>query len=190
MTFEGLIQAFGLPGLALGSALEGDAVTFFGGVLAHRGMFPLTGVVLASAAGAIFIDNLLFLAGRHAGQSRLVRTLLRRGPVATAQGWLGRNAVLTLLAFRFVWGMKTVTVLLIANTAVSWRRFAVLDASGVLLWAGTFAGLGFGAGTAIEAMLGRLKLHHHLGTAGVVFLAVAGLWWLMRRVGRREGGER
>ena len=185
VSLEGLIQTLGLPGLALGSALEGDAITFLGGILAHRGLFPLVGVILASAAGAVFIDNLLFLAGRYAGQSRLIRRLRQHGPVATAQGWLERNMVLTLLVFRFAWGMKTVTVLLIANTAVSWRRFAVFDAAGVLLWAGALAGAGYVAGQAIEAALGRLHLHQHLAVAGLILAGVAGLWWFMRRM-RRE----
>ena len=54
MTMESLIAAWGLPALTVGTLFEGDAVAFVGGLMAHRGLVPLAGILIAG----ILIDYL------------------------------------------------------------------------------------------------------------------------------------
>ncbi|MBK0327326.1 VTT domain-containing protein [Rhodobacteraceae bacterium F11138] len=189
MSLETLIQEFGLPGIVAGTVAEGGTVAFMGGVVAHRGLLPLGWVVLAAALGAALVDNLMFLIGRHAGQRAFVQRQLRRGPVQALRDRLERYPVPAIIGFRFVYGMKSIGAILIGTTRTGWLRFAVLDAVGVLAWALTMVGLGYGAGTAIAAVFGRLKLHWHLAIAVAVFLvAVAVLGMIVYRR-RKQAGE-
>jgi len=190
MRIEELIQTFGLPGIALGTALEGEAVAFLGGILAHRRLFPFEVVALAATAGAALIDNLTFQVGRHASRTRIVARLLSRGAVNRFREFLGRHPVEAILALRFLYGMKTAGALLLGTTSVRWSRFAFLDLLGCAAWAHLIAGLGFVAGTAIEAAFGRLGFHHHLVVALLLFLAAAGLLWYFRRRRRTNWSDK
>jgi len=189
VTLEHLVQALGLPGLVLGTFLEGDAVAFLGGVLAHRGMFSFPAAVLAGALGAFLVDNLLFWVGRHMGRRGFVARLLARPGVGRWHGVLERNPVLAVLGFRYVYGMKTAAALMIGTTRVSWLRFALLDAVAVLLWCSVMMALGYGAGHAIEVVLGRRHLGLHLALALGLFLLLAALAFAWARLRRKGGGQ-
>lgn len=183
MSLETLVQSLGLPGIVVGTVVEGDAVAFLGGVLAHRELLPFAGVVLAAALGGALIDNVMFLVGRYAGHRAFVKKQLSHGMVPALRARMGRNLTATILGFRFFYGMKSVGAILIGMTPVSWLRFALLDLVATLLWATVFCGLGFGVGGSIRSVLGHVKLHLHLGLAAAIFLfgvLVIGLglrWW-------------
>lgn len=173
MSLETMISAAGLPGLTLGAMAEGETVAFLGGVLAHRGFFPLWQAALAVALGAILIDNIFFLVGRKAGQGALARRLLAKGPVAALGRRLDAHPVAGILGFRFLYGLKTAGAVLIGTTPIPWPRFALLDALACLIWATVLTVLGHASGHLIGRLLGPLQLHWHLALAAALVL-VAG----------------
>lgn len=189
MRLESLVQNLGLPGIVVGTVAEGDTVAFLGGVLAHRGLLPFIGVVLAAALGAVLIDNAMFLVGRHAGHRAFVQKQLSRGPVSALRARIERHPVTTILGFRFIYGMKTVGAILIGMTPVCWLRFALLDLFAALLWATVFCGLGFGVGGTIRSVFGHVELHLHLGLAAAIFLSGVLVIWLGLRWWSRHKGE-
>ncbi|MDU9002558.1 DedA family protein [Sedimentitalea todarodis] len=189
MSLERLIQDLGLPGIVVGTVAEGDTVAFLGGVLAHREILPFFGVVLAAALGAMLIDNVMFLVGRHAGHRVFVQKQLSRRSVSALRARIEGHPVTTILGFRFIYGMKTVGAILIGMTPVSWLRFVLLDLAAALLWASVFCGLGFGVGGTIRSVLGHLDLHLHLGLAAAIFLCGVLVIWLGLRWRSRHKGE-
>ena len=186
MTLETLIQTHGLPGIALGVVIEGDGVAFLGGVLAHRGFFPLWQAILAATLGAILVDNLFFLLGRRAGQGAFARRLLARGPVVFLAERLDRHPVAAILGFRFLYGLKSAGAVLIGTRRIPWPRFAMLDALACLIWAGCATLIGHASGHLIGLFLGPLRLHWHLALAGMLCLAALFLLhrWQRRRLAR------
>ncbi|MFD2175026.1 DedA family protein [Rhodobacter lacus] len=190
MSLETLITTLGLPGIFLGTMAEGEAVAFFGGVLAHRHFFPIELVSAVVTAGAISIDNLGFAIGRRAGQGAFVRRELKRGPVRALHGLLERHQVIALMGFRFVYGLKLAGAVLIGTSPVPWRRFAALDALACVIWAHLFCWLGYAAGGAITRMFGQLRLPPHLGVALTGFLVAAiGLHFLRQHRRRLRDEE-
>ncbi|WP_179300218.1 DedA family protein [Pseudothioclava arenosa] len=103
----------------LGTLIEGEAMAFLAGVLAHRHFFPFELAVLAATLGAIIADNLVFVLGRFGGQSRLAQKALAHGPVQRLARALERHGVLAILGFRFVYGLKTTGAVLIGTTSRS-----------------------------------------------------------------------
>ncbi|WP_322865404.1 DedA family protein [Aquicoccus sp. G2-2] len=188
MQLETLIQQFGLPGLTLGGAFEGDGIAFLGGVLAHRGLFGFEAAVWAVWLGAVIVDNAFFLIGRYARERAFVQRQVTKRAVRVLHGWIERHPALSVLGFRYLYGLKTAGALLFGMSRLSWVRFAILDLIAVLLWAHVLVGLGFVAGHTIEALFGQLRLHEHLGVALVVLLVGAVLlWWITRRRVERRG---
>lgn len=183
MSLDSLIQTAGLPGLFLGTIAEGEGVAVLGGVLAHRQLFPLEVVAFVVAAGAIAADQLFFALGRLAGQGALARRLLSKGPVQALHRQLGRHQSLSVLGFRFVYGLKIAGAVLIGTSDIAWRLFALLNTISCLVWAHLFVGLGFVAGQAITRFFGHLALHFHLAIAVLGVLVAA---WALHRILRRR----
>jgi len=189
MTLESIIQDLGLPGITLGVVLEGEGVSFLGGVLAHRGLFAFEAVAIAATLGALIVDQMLFFAGRYAGRIGPVHRALGHPAAQVLNEKLDQHQSKVILGFRFIYGMKTVGALLIGSSPVSWQRFAILDLVAVVVWAHVWVAMGYGAGQAIEAMFGKLHLNWHIVIAVGVFLLVAlGLWYARRREIGKESG--
>lgn len=175
MSLESLITTIGLPGIALGTVVEGETVAFLCGALAHRGYFPLTLAILAATLGAMVADNLCFLLGRRAGQSPLALRLLAKGPVAALSIRFHRHPILAIFGFRFLYGMKTAGAVLIGTTPTPWLRFALLDALACLIWSACFVSIGYASGHLLTRIMGEIALHWHLALAAALIIAVLAL---------------
>lgn len=183
-TIEQMLAEWGLPAIAAGSFLEGDAVAFMGGVLAHRGYFSYEAAALAATLGAVAVDQALFHAGRHLARFPRARRILDRPNSRRLADWARDHPDRLCLSFRFLYGLKSVGALALGAAAIPPRRFLVLDIAGCLAWAHVVTALGFGVGQAIERIFGRLETIHHLGVAvATVILSIAAwaVWGSLRR---------
>lgn len=188
MSFEAFIASYGLAAVAAGAALEGEAVVATGGLFAHRGLLPLPGVVLAALCGSFCMDQAYFLIGRRARSSSFVEKIRKRRAFGRALTAIDRHPTAFILAFRFLWGLRTVSPLAIGTTGVSWQRFAILNFVAAAIWSAVITLIGFGFGTGLHALGLRPKTLAHLALAGVaVALALATCSLLLRRrMGRGE----
>lgn len=172
MSLESVITAIGLPGIALGTVVEGETIAFLGGALSHRGYFPLALAILAASLGAMVADNLCFLLGRRAGQSPLAQRLLAKGPVQALSQRFHRHPILAIFGFRFIYGMKTAGAVLFGTTPTPWLRFLVLDAVACLIWSACFVSIGYASGHLLTRLMGVLALHWHLALALALIAAL------------------
>jgi membrane protein DedA with SNARE-associated domain len=193
MTLVDLIQTMGLPGLALGSAIEGEAFAFMGGVLAHRHFFPLEAAVAASMTGALALDHTAFFMGHSLRRLAFVERVLNSPRMTLLTARLNRAPVQTIFFVRFVYGIKGPGAAVIGASHMPWRRFAMINFLAVALWAHLVAGLGFLAGHLIVRLFGELHLHWHLLVALVpVIVALVGIgrrWGPGLKQGRKPGGK-
>lgn len=187
MSLDQIVQTLGLPGVVIGSVLEGEGVAFLSGVFAHRHIFPFEAAALAVFLGAVIVDNAMFAVGRYGGQSGRAQRILSHHRVTRLRDLLDRQQTKVVLGFRFVYGMKTIGPILIGTSRIGWARFALLDAAAALAWAHLWVAIGYGVGTTIQALFGRMKLEIHAAIALAVFLVLAGAgWYAMRRWRQRQ----
>ncbi len=180
MSLETIVSSFGLPGIAVGVALEGEGVAFFGGVLAHRELFPVEAAAFVAALGAALSDNLSFFAGRFAGRASLVQRALAGGTAGRLRAAFDRNPVKFILSFRFLYGARVASAMLIGTTTVAWGRFLPLNCLSSLVWAHIYVWLGYFGSVAIRRAFGQLELHRHL-LIGIAAAAVVGIATLLAR---------
>ena len=159
---ETLVREYGIPAVMIGAGVEGEGVVFLGGVLAHRGLLVVWQVALAAAIGSFCADQIIFFLGRHAGHLRFVQRLDASKAMGRARGLLERYPVGFVLAFRFVYGMRIISPLLISRTRISSLRFLVLNGIAALSWAVVITAVGYLFGNAVETAFGHLRLHLHL----------------------------
>lgn len=171
MSLEQVISEYGLVGLALGAGLEGETVVIIGGLMTHRGILPFWPAVAAAALGSFLADQLFFLLGRHFRGHRFVHRFQRRPAFARALAAFDKYPVSFVFAFRFLYGLRTVSPLAIGTTRLSARKFLAINAAAAMVWALVFVTIGHWFGQAIEAEFGRIKSAEHL--VGVVLAAAA-----------------
>lgn len=188
---EHFLASYGVIGVFIGSAFEGQTAVIVGGLLAKQHLLALWSVVLSATAGSGLIDQLLFVAGRRFRDHRLVLRATEQAAFAKALSFIERYPISYILAFRFLFGLRLVSPIAIGVSQVPTWRFVVLNLVAAVLWAVVFTAVGYGAAGALH----RLFHGHHAGRmtlavaggliVGVVALAVL-RWWRRRRKARRE----
>jgi len=185
---ETLLTAYGYPILIIGTFFEGETIMILGGLAAHLGYLSLGGVITCGFLGTLLGDQLSFFIGRRHGKHLLARHAGLQGRADRVFRLLERHQNLLIVGFRFFYGFRFVTPIVIGMSAVSFRRFLVLNLTGAALWAVSVAFAGYYFGRAVESVVGDVKRYEISLMAGM--LAVAGLVWLVYLYHRRSGSER
>jgi len=117
------------------------------GALAGMGKLDLAGALALAVLACLVSDLAWYEAGRRRGGSVLqflCRISLEPDScVRRTENTFARHRARTLLVAKFVPGLSTVAPPLAGIIGMSRRTFLLCDAAGSLLWAGTFAGLGY-----------------------------------------------
>ena len=184
---ETLLTAYGYPILLVGTFFEGETIMILGGLAAHLGYLSLGGVIACGFFGTLLGDQLSFFIGRRHSKNLLVRRARWQGRADRVFRLLERHQNLLIVGFRFFYGFRFVTPVVIGMSGVSFWRFLVLNLTGAALWAVAVAFAGYYFGRAVESMLGDVKRYEIALMAGM--LAVAGLVWLVYLYRRRSGSE-
>jgi membrane protein DedA with SNARE-associated domain len=142
-------------------------------------------IVLAASALA---DSFWYTLGRHRGAS-VLRLLCRislepDSCVSSTRDWFRRLDAWALVIAKFVPGLGAIATPMAGLSRMSVYKFLAADCSGVLLWSGTYLGVGYLFREQLETVANRL-LNVGGRFFGVVVLAAA-LWlawkfWKRRR---------
>jgi membrane protein DedA with SNARE-associated domain len=188
MTLDALIAHYGVLGLFLGSGLEGEAVVVTGGILAHRGLVPLWAAMLASATGSCIVDQIWFFTGRYCRHFGWVQRQLARRPAQRALGFLERHPNAFIFGFRFVYGMRTISPIVIGTSRVPIARFVLINMIAAAIWGPLFTWIGYEFGRALDPVMRHI--HHGALLAGlavaIFLLVVAVLFAVYRKRQRAE----
>ena len=182
------LSTYGYAAVVVGTALEGETILIAAGFAAHRGYLSLPWVMVSAFVGSFGGNQVYFFLGRRYGRRMVEWRPAWRARVAKVNRWLERWSTLFVLGFRFLYGLRTVSPLVISLTSISTRRFVLLNGCGAAVWAVAFATLGYLFGAVIEASLGRVERYEGvilaiLAAVGVAAWGIHLLW--SRRQARR-----
>jgi membrane protein DedA with SNARE-associated domain len=166
VTIEALVARWGVAAVFAGAALEGEAAVTAGGLLAHQGLISLPGAMLAAALGSFLADQGWFAFGRRFRDHRWVVKIRARPAFQRAVALVERRPIGFIFAFRFLWGLRTVSPIAIGTTQVPLRLYAAVNFASAATWGVLFTSIGYLFGEAFEEVMGRLR--HD-----------ARLWWLV-----------
>ncbi len=137
------IEQFGVLGVFLSAAIEGELGVVIGGALAHLGELNPLSVVLAAWIAAFLSAQVFFLAGRSQRDGKLVHKVTDKRAFALALKWIDRHPRLFCLLYRFVYGMRIVGPVAIGLSHVRSHTFLVLNVFTALAWAIVGVSLGW-----------------------------------------------
>jgi membrane protein DedA with SNARE-associated domain len=190
MTIETFVVKYGLLAILLGAGIEGEAVVVTGGVLAHRGLVPLIPACICAAIGSFVVDQIWFALGRRFQNHRWITRIKAKPAFARAVDLLERRPTGFILAFRFIYGLRTVSPIAIGTSKVPMRTFLPLNALAAAVWGPVFTLFGYYVGHALDPLIDRFA-----GKAKVVVLVVlvlivfVGVIQLARHLLRRRSGK-
>ena len=185
------IETYGYLGVLIGTFLEGDIALILGGLCAQCTDLRLIGVILAAFTGAIIGDQTCYNLGRHQGLQLLNRFPRLKLRTERVFYHMRRHGSVIAFAFRFVYGFRILTPLMIGASGVGRGRFTLLNCLGALSWATALGCLGYMMGEALVAILVNLKadLKHLLPFILLGLLVLVGVirlivWQVRRRRAR------
>ena len=159
---ETFIAKYGILAIFIGSAIEGETVAFLGGVTAHRHLLSWWAVACSAATGSFVADQFFFMLGLKAGNSRHLRKVSSSNLAKRVRDLLIRYPNGFVLGFRFVYGMRTISPIVIGLTGFPIGRFVLLNALAALAWGCIVSAVGYLSGSLITGLIGKVHLHTHL----------------------------
>jgi membrane protein DedA with SNARE-associated domain len=125
---------WGYVAVFLGSLIEGESVIFLAGFLAHEGCLSLYKIILISFIGTLFADQLLYHIGRHYGNHVIDRFPSFKPRAEKAFHLLKRYDSYFILVFRFIYGIRIISPIIIGSSGVNVMRFTFLNIIAAIIW--------------------------------------------------------
>ncbi|MBX9622018.1 MAG: DedA family protein [Alphaproteobacteria bacterium] len=131
---EQAIKQWGYIVVFLGSMIEGESVVITAGFLAHEGYLSLPKIIAISFFGTLIADQGLYHLDRYQGVYFLTRFPRLKPRADRAFLLLHRYNGYFILAFRFIYGIRTISPLVIGASGISPKRFTVLNLIAASIW--------------------------------------------------------
>ena len=178
-----LLQSYGYIALALGAFLEGETIVLLAGLFAHQGYLAPVPAALCAFGGSLASDQIMFYLGRWKGQAILHRFPRLEKKAPKVRRLLEEYETPLILGFRFIYGVRNVTPILMGMGRVNHWKFLVLNCVSAAVWAAAFIAAGYFFGEALTALLAAHPHADKFALAAVVGVG-AGIW-LWRRKKRK-----
>ena len=132
------------------TALEGETFVIFAGLAAQRELLTVYLLFICAALGSMFGDQVMFFVGRIYGR-RIVHRFPKLIPkLEKIFKALEKYSVSFILSYRFMYGVRNVSALAIGMSQITWRHFALWNATASFLWSAAFVGVGYLFGDFME----------------------------------------
>lgn len=179
--WQELLQTYGYWAILLGTFLEGETIVILAGVLVAGGQMSFEGVSACAFLGSFLSDQLMFSLGKYKGNSILARFPKLDKKREKVSKLLQKYDTFLILGFRFVYGIRNVTPIVLGLSNIRHWRFLVLNLIGALVWAVSFTASGYYFGHVIDNILRIFGLSVLIGIVCVALLTAAILFFIRRR---------
>lgn len=186
MTIETLVSIYGYPALFFGCLVEGGTVVVVAGALAHGGYLRLEWVIGITFCCAFGADQFFFQVGKRRGQGFLEKRPRWQPRIDKVRRFLVGYQVIAILGFRFIYGMRTITPILIGASGLDTRRFVLLNLCSTLVWAAAVASVGYFFGHLLETIMANVK-HYKLAIFLILAAIAVGIWFFRRLIQKHQG---
>ncbi len=175
-----LLQTYGYWAILLGTFLEGETIVILAGLLVANGHMEFMPVVLCAFTGTTLSDQLMFSIGKYKGQALLTRFPRLDRNRERASALLEKYDILLILGFRFIYGIRNVTPIVLGLSNLKHWRFLLLNIVGSSVWALTFTAAGYYFGQAIGYVMHIFGISM-LGLVIVAALVFGGIYLYRRK---------
>lgn len=173
-----MLSRYGYKVVLIWTFLEGETIVILAGMFAEKLHLDPWLIALYAFCGSFLSDQVMFSLGKYKGES-VLRYFPRVARNVDKAGRLFKKYdTILILGFRFVYGVRNVTPILLGISGVSHLKFFILNFIGAAVWALSFSFGGFYAGRAFMKIMGLVG--HGIFYVLLAALAAAGLIWFIR----------
>lgn len=129
-----IIKDWGYIAVFLGSLVEGESVILVACFMAHLGYLSLTKIMIIAFCGTLFADQALYFVGRYYGQALIQKFHRLHAPANKAFKLLHSWDIWFILSFRFIWGIRTISPIVIGSSGITPRRYTPLNLIAAIVW--------------------------------------------------------
>ena len=181
-----ILIVFAETGLLIGFFLPGDSLLITAGLFAARGDFNIVTLNLTLIAAAIVGDATGYWIGRRTGRalySRPDSLLFRREHLRITHEFYERHGGKTIVIARFMPIVRTFAPMVAGVAEMGYRRFAVYNVAGGILWVMSMTLGGYFLGQLVP----DIERNIHYVIAVVIFLSLLppGIAWLRAQMARK-----
>ena len=173
-----LLENAGLP-------VPGETILLMASFLSYtEHELHLSWIILIGTVAATLGDNLGFALGHYGGPALLERYRhFKAGARAVRRGerLFARYGAVTILFARFVFGMRIVAGPLAGVLRMPWKKFAVFNLLGAMLWVTVISVVGYTFGSRWNLLVHFMK-RFDLAVGAVFVIVAAVVWWRSRKV--------
>ncbi|WP_023492010.1 DedA family protein [Holospora undulata] len=177
------LQDYGYWAIFLGSLIEGESIILTSSAMAAAGYFSIQKIMIIAFCGTVLADQGLYFLGYTYGATVLDWIRLRFPSMTPyidkALNFLTRYQNIYILSFRFIWGVRIISSVIIGSQKISILRFATLNLIAAVIWTVVSCMAGFFIGEAILYGLEHYGWWISFGIIAFVLLIVLG--WKMRK---------
>ena len=188
MSPEALVLAYGYPLLFIGIVFEGETFLLIGAFLAHRGYLNLPIVMAVAFASTVLTDQTFFWVGRTRGMTILTRHPEWESRVDKVRRLLEKYQLSLIVTFRFLYGLRILTPLVIGASGFSPRLFLLFNLIGAVIWVISIGLAGYAFGHAMEIILADIRKYELWIVIGIFVIGTASIigFWIINRLKRER----
>jgi membrane-associated protein len=189
--YLGLIAiVFAETGLLAGFFLPGDSLLVTAGLFAARGDLSVWVLLVTLSIAAIVGDAVGYTIGRRAGPLLFAREdslLFKRKHLMRAKAFYEKHGGKTIVIARFVPIVRTFAPTVAGAAEMPYRRFAMFNIAGGLLWVWSMVLGGYLLGKSMGPDIVNKYLHYVIAIVVVLSILPAVFeWWREHRRGQAE----
>lgn len=181
--FIDFVREWGYIAVFLGAIVEGESVILTACALAAMDYLDIKKVVLIVFFTTLIVDQLLFYVGRHYGPSVFEKMPKLKHNANKAFALLHRFDKWFILSFRFIYGIRTISPVVIGAAMISPKRYTPLNLLAAIIWTGISCYSGYMMGDLLEEVFknfDKIKTYIVYGFMSVIALGI-GIYFYKRK---------
>lgn len=175
---EDVIINYGYYAVFFFACIEGEVALLVAGFLCSVGYLNLQKVILTAFFGTMIFEQCIFFVGRLFGDRIMGRFPKLQASADKAFCFLKKYDILFIFSFRFVYGIRNVSPIVIGMSGISPLKFSSCNIPASLIWASSVAYAGYIFSDTIQVVIDNIK-HFSIALFGFL-LAFAGVFFVMK----------
>jgi len=168
-----LIAQYGYLILILFTFLEGETIVIIAGAFVHSGTLNFYLVAASALLGAFLGDQLYFYLGRKYGKKIIAKKPNFETKANKVMSIISKHENLLIISFRFLYGLRTITPIVLGLSKVSYAKFFILNFIGAIIWAYSFTYLGYLVAKSVKNLIIDVNYYQYIATIFIILFTLA-----------------
>lgn len=152
------ISKYGYYAIFLFACIEGEVALITAGILAHQGYLNIQNVILVAFLGTVIFEQCVYFVGRIYGRSLINKFPKYERIARRAMAFLRRYNTAFIFGYRFIYGIRNISPLIIGMARVPKLKYAILNFLASIVWSSSIASIGYFFAGALETASTSLQI--------------------------------